>query len=56
MIGTLLTGLEVGPWFLAGSSVTGLTSMFIGAWLLIRALHWSQEFGEMRDLTAFLVY
>ncbi len=35
--GALLTGLEVGPWFLNGLSVTGITSLFIGAWLLTRA-------------------
>jgi ubiquinone biosynthesis protein len=33
----LLTGLEVGPWFLSGLSVTGLISGLLGAWLLLRA-------------------
>ena len=33
----LLTGLEVGPWFLSGLSVTGLVSGLLGAWLLLRA-------------------
>ena len=35
--GALLTGLEVGPWFLAGLSAGGLAAMAIGALLLIRA-------------------
>jgi hypothetical protein len=35
--GALLTGLEVGPWFLNSFSVAGLASLLIGAWLLIRA-------------------
>jgi ubiquinone biosynthesis protein len=35
--GALLTGLEVGPWFLRGLSVTGLVSGLLGAWLLLRA-------------------
>jgi len=33
----LLTGLEVGPWFLGDLSVTGLVSGLLGAWLLLRA-------------------
>lgn len=36
--GAVLTGLEVGPWFAGGFSVTGLTAMAIGAWLMVRAL------------------
>jgi len=35
--GALLTGLDVGPWFLRGLSVTGLVSGLLGAWLLLRA-------------------
>jgi ubiquinone biosynthesis protein len=35
--GAILTGLEVGPWFLFELSVPGLVSMAIGAWLMIRA-------------------
>jgi ubiquinone biosynthesis protein len=35
--GALLTGLDVGPWFLNGLSVTGLISGLLGAWLLLRA-------------------
>jgi ubiquinone biosynthesis protein len=35
--GALLTGLEVGPWYLSGLSVTGLVSGLLGAWLLLRA-------------------
>jgi ubiquinone biosynthesis protein len=35
--GAILTGLEVGPWFLGGLSVPGLAALFIGAWLLIKA-------------------
>jgi ubiquinone biosynthesis protein len=35
--GALLTGLEVGPWFVYGLSLPGLASMAIGAVLLIRA-------------------
>ena len=34
--GAILTGLEVGPWFLNDFSIPGLASMLIGAWLLIR--------------------
>ncbi len=33
----LLTGLEVGPWYLGDLPVTGLVSGLIGAWLLFRA-------------------
>jgi ubiquinone biosynthesis protein len=33
----LLTGLEVGPWYLGGLSATGLVSGLLGAWLLFRA-------------------
>ena len=33
----LLTGLEVGPWYLGGLPVTGLVSGLLGAWLLFRA-------------------
>jgi ubiquinone biosynthesis protein len=35
--GALLTGLEVGPWFLSGLSAAGLVTMAIGAVLLLRA-------------------
>jgi ubiquinone biosynthesis protein len=35
--GALLTGLEVGPWFVFGLSLAGLTAMAIGAVLLVRA-------------------
>jgi ubiquinone biosynthesis protein len=35
--GALLTGLEVGPWFISGLSAAGLAAMAIGAFLLIRA-------------------
>ena len=37
MTSALLTGLEVGPWYLGGLPVTGLVSGLLGAWLLIRA-------------------
>jgi len=33
----LLTGLDVGPWYLGGLPVTGLVSGLLGAWLLFRA-------------------
>ena len=33
----LLTGLEVGPWYLGGLPVTGLVSGLLGAWLSFRA-------------------
>ncbi len=33
----LLTGLDVGPWYFRGLSVTGLVSGLLGAWLLLRA-------------------
>jgi len=33
----LLTGLEVGPWYLGDLPVTGLVSGLLGAWLLFRA-------------------
>ena len=36
--GALLTGLEVGPWFVYGLSLPGLTAMAVGAVLLLRAL------------------
>ena len=35
--GTLLTGLDVGPWHIRDLSVTGLVSGLLGAWLLLRA-------------------
>jgi hypothetical protein len=35
--GALLTGLEVGPWFVAGLSVAGLVALALGGLLLIRA-------------------
>lgn len=35
--GALMLGFEVGPWMLFELSVTGLLSMVIGTWLLIRA-------------------
>ena len=35
--GALLTGLEVGPWFLAGLSVPGVAIMALGAAIMIRA-------------------
>lgn len=35
--GTIMTGLEVGPWFLFEASAPGLVAMAIGAWLLIKA-------------------
>ena len=35
--GAVLVGLKAGPWFLYGTSVPGLLSLVIGAWLLIRA-------------------
>jgi ubiquinone biosynthesis protein len=35
--GALLTGLEVGPWFISGLSWPGLGCMAIGALLLLRA-------------------
>ncbi len=38
MTGAILTGLEVGPWFLKGFSVPGLTAMAYGTWQLIKAL------------------
>ena len=37
MTGAILTGLEVGPWFLHGFSVPGLAALLTGAWLLIKA-------------------
>jgi len=37
MTGAILTGLEVGPWFLRGFSVPGLAALLTGAWLLIKA-------------------
>ncbi|NNK34007.1 MAG: ubiquinone biosynthesis regulatory protein kinase UbiB [Xanthomonadales bacterium] len=36
--GSVLTGLEVGPWFWNGLSTAGLLSLTAGAWLLVRAL------------------
>jgi ubiquinone biosynthesis protein len=36
--GALLTGLNVGPWFVAGLSLPGLAIMAVGALLLTRAL------------------
>ena len=36
MTGAILTGLEVGPWFLSGFSIAGLAAMAAGAWLLVR--------------------
>ena len=35
--GAIMTGLEVGPWFLFEGSATGMASLLAGAWLLIRA-------------------
>ena len=35
--GALLTGLEVGPWFVYGLSAAGLALMALGAGLLLRA-------------------
>ena len=35
--GALLTGLEVGPWFVNGYSVTGLAAGLLGVFLLLRA-------------------
>jgi hypothetical protein len=35
--GALLTGLQTGPWFLAGLSVPGLALMVLGGLLLARA-------------------
>ncbi len=35
--GALLTGLEVGPWYYHGLSVSGLISGLLGVWLLFRA-------------------
>jgi len=35
--GAILIGMQAGPWFLWETSVPGLVSMTIGAWLLIRA-------------------
>ena len=35
--GALLTGMEVGPWFYHGLSVSGLISGLLGVWLLFRA-------------------
>ncbi|MGD8579953.1 MAG: AarF/UbiB family protein, partial [Lysobacterales bacterium] len=35
--GAVLTGLEVGPWFVSGVSVAGLVCLAIGGFLLLRA-------------------
>ena len=35
--GAIMTGLEVGPWFLFEGSAAGMASLLAGAWLLIRA-------------------
>jgi ubiquinone biosynthesis protein len=35
--GAIMTGLEVGPWFLFEGSVAGMASLLAGAWMLIRA-------------------
>ena len=35
--GAVLTGLEVGPWYLFDVSVTGMLSLVVGVWLLVKA-------------------
>ena len=35
--GAIMTGMEVGPWFMFGASSAGLVSMLVGAWLIIKA-------------------
>jgi hypothetical protein len=34
--GTILTGLEAGPWKIWGLSTIGLLFLLTGAWLLVR--------------------
>ncbi len=41
--GAILTGLETGPWYLAGYSVAGLLLLAAGGWLIFRGLRQQRD-------------